>query len=189
MYFKLRTYTLDGSIDLFKLPHSKCRRFNLKEFWECRESNPELLSEKRECCLCAMALPLPPHYSFFFAPISQSTNELKVFCETRPDLEFLILKSRLRATNWIKGIFSIGIQRFQRKHAPGFEIEKPLWSSEPRLKFQISEHNFEIKASFLPIWVAFTVINSKKAQLLPKVIKKKIIFQKKRSNLYFNDVV
>ena len=50
---------LDGSIDLFKLPHSKCRRFNLKEFfWELRESNPGLLGEKRERYLCAMPPPL-----------------------------------------------------------------------------------------------------------------------------------
>ena len=55
---------LDGSIDLFKLPHSKCRRFNLKEFWELRESNPGLLGEKRERYICDMPPDLTPVNSF-----------------------------------------------------------------------------------------------------------------------------
>ena len=39
-------------IDLFNLSHSKCRQFNLKEIWECRESNPCLLGETRTIPLC-----------------------------------------------------------------------------------------------------------------------------------------
>ena len=64
-----------GSIDLFKLPHSKCRRFNLKEFWERRESNPGLLDEKRERYLCAM---LPPLVQALFTLEFNETQDLAV---------------------------------------------------------------------------------------------------------------
>ena len=53
---------VNGSIDLFKLPHSLVA--TIEEFWERRESNTVLLGEERECNLCAM--PLPPSYVFLF---------------------------------------------------------------------------------------------------------------------------
>ena len=70
---------LDGSIDL------KCRRFNLKEFWERRESNPGLLGEKREGYLCAMPIVMILFCPFQSRDAEEQAVHRRPFCCPDPD--------------------------------------------------------------------------------------------------------
>ena len=49
------------SINLSNIKDELLQKNLLENYWECRESNPGLLGEKRQCYLCAMPPPKSIH--------------------------------------------------------------------------------------------------------------------------------